>query len=362
VTVSAVTKYYMFGGQRVAMRQGDVVYYLHSDHLGSTSLTTDITGTVVAETRYLPYGEERWKNEAQPTDFTFTGQRAERGFGLMDYNARYYDSYLNRFISADTVVPEAGNPQSLNRYSYAINNPLGYIDPSGHDGEPWWTRAIQALKQNLDTYLVSEHDASVLSIGVTGGARVTGLGPAVHSTIDVVSNEKGQIQVFYTEHTKYHLALLSGDEDVVQFTKARLGDDPIIPQIESNIFPQVSFGLAGGFAEGGSLATDVQEYGGLADVFSLSGGELLSGSYSISEGYDPNPEVVNGTYEDRPYSVPIINNVQTVTKGVAGGFSLFPVSVAHYGTESTPLGPQIDLPYQWLVDTCKVVGGCGNQP
>ncbi|MEJ2556516.1 MAG: RHS repeat-associated core domain-containing protein, partial [Anaerolineae bacterium] len=132
VVVSAVTKYYYHGDQRVAMRQGDVVYYLHSDHLGSTSLTTDITGTVVAETRYLPYGEERWKNEAQPTDFAFTGQRAERGFGLMDYNARYYDPWLGRFVSADTVVPEAGNPQDWNRYSYAANNLLKFNDPSGH--------------------------------------------------------------------------------------------------------------------------------------------------------------------------------------------------------------------------------------
>jgi hypothetical protein len=33
--------------------------FIHSDHLGSTSLTTDMTGTLVAETRYLPYGEER---------------------------------------------------------------------------------------------------------------------------------------------------------------------------------------------------------------------------------------------------------------------------------------------------------------
>jgi RHS repeat-associated protein len=106
--------------------------FIHADHLGSTSLTTDITGTVVAETRYLPYGEERWTNEAQPTDFTFTGQRAERGFALMDYNARYYDPGLGRFVSADTVVPEAGNPQALNRFSYAMGNPLRYTDPTGH--------------------------------------------------------------------------------------------------------------------------------------------------------------------------------------------------------------------------------------
>jgi hypothetical protein len=51
------------------------------------SLTTDITGTVVAETRYLPYGGERWITGTLVTDFTFTGQRAERGFGLMECEA-----------------------------------------------------------------------------------------------------------------------------------------------------------------------------------------------------------------------------------------------------------------------------------
>jgi RHS repeat-associated protein len=132
VTVSAITKYYYHGGQRIAIRQGDVVYFIHSDHLGSTSLTTDITGTVVAETRYLPYGGERWITGTLVTDFTFTGQRAERGFGLMDYNARYYDPWLGRFVSPDSIIPSIGDPQALDRYAYTYNNPLKYNDPSGH--------------------------------------------------------------------------------------------------------------------------------------------------------------------------------------------------------------------------------------
>jgi RHS repeat-associated protein len=116
------------------MRQGDVVYYLHGDHLGSTSLTTDQSGVPVAETRYLPYGEERWTSGGAVSGYTFTGQRAERGFGLMDYRARYYDPKLGRFVSADTVVPNPTNPQLFNRYSYAGNNPLRYDDPDGHGG------------------------------------------------------------------------------------------------------------------------------------------------------------------------------------------------------------------------------------
>jgi len=51
---------------------------------------------------------------------------------LLFYNARWYDPVIGRFISADTIVPQPGNPQSLNRYSYTANNPLRFVDPSGH--------------------------------------------------------------------------------------------------------------------------------------------------------------------------------------------------------------------------------------
>jgi len=84
--------------------------YIHSDHLGSVSLTTDASAAVVAETRYLPYGQERWQSGGAVTDFGFTGQRSERGFGLLDYRARYYSPRLGRFVSADSLVPQPGNP------------------------------------------------------------------------------------------------------------------------------------------------------------------------------------------------------------------------------------------------------------
>jgi RHS repeat-associated protein len=63
------------------------------------------------------------------------GQRLEGSVGLYDYNARYYSPLFGRFISADSIVPEPGNPQALNRYSYVLNNPLQYTDPNGHF---WW--------------------------------------------------------------------------------------------------------------------------------------------------------------------------------------------------------------------------------
>jgi RHS repeat-associated protein len=78
-----------------------------------------------------PWGAVRpGPNNALPTGYTFTGQ-LDSGLGLMYYGARFYDGALGRFISPDTIVPEPGNPQALNRYSYVLNNPLRYTDPTG---------------------------------------------------------------------------------------------------------------------------------------------------------------------------------------------------------------------------------------
>jgi len=140
-----ITKtHYSLGGQLAALRvispTGNVLYYLHSDHLGSVSLVTcgntgGCNGTpyqgAVARQMYSPYGTVRWSQGAPPTDIGFTGQRAD-ATGLMFYQARYYSAYLNRFISPDTIIPDPANPQSLNRYSYVFNNPLKYVDSSGH--------------------------------------------------------------------------------------------------------------------------------------------------------------------------------------------------------------------------------------
>jgi RHS repeat-associated protein len=168
VTIQAVHKNYHFGSQLVASRRGSEVYFIHGDHLGSTSLTTDNSGTVVAETRYLPYGEVRWTaGGAQPTDFTFTGQRAERGFGLMDYKARYYDPRLGRFISPDSIVPELGNPQSLNRYSYVNNSPVRFNDLSGHS-RPLPPCHICQVKIDISNWSDLAKDLAVIGSFPTG--------------------------------------------------------------------------------------------------------------------------------------------------------------------------------------------------
>jgi len=106
-----------------------------TDHLGSTVAITDSNGTLTSQQRYLPFGGTR-TNVTTPnspgTDFGYTGQRqldADMG-GLMDYRARFYSPYLNRFIQPDSITP--AGPQGLNRYSYVSNNPVNFNDPTGH--------------------------------------------------------------------------------------------------------------------------------------------------------------------------------------------------------------------------------------
>ncbi len=131
-----MAKYEYAGGQRIAQRQGGVLTYLHGDHLGSASLATNASGAKItnSDTRYYPYGVTRpgLAGTGLPTDRRFTGQREEASLGFYDYGARPYDPALGRFLQADTLVPEPGNPQSLNRYAYVLGNPLYYVDPSGH--------------------------------------------------------------------------------------------------------------------------------------------------------------------------------------------------------------------------------------
>jgi RHS repeat-associated protein len=126
------TKYYFAGSQRIAMRKNGVMTYLLSDQLGSTSLAVDASGAKISEVRYDPWGKMRYSsNPGLPTEYTYTGQRDyTKDFGLMFYNARWYDSSIGRFAQADSVT--SGGVQSFDRYAGMANNPTRYTDPSGH--------------------------------------------------------------------------------------------------------------------------------------------------------------------------------------------------------------------------------------
>ena len=85
--------------------------------------------------RYFPFGDWRSEPAQTITSLGYTGHRhnnlAANDLGLIYMNARYYLSGLGRFASPDTLVPDPANPQAFNRYSYSLNNPIRYTDPTG---------------------------------------------------------------------------------------------------------------------------------------------------------------------------------------------------------------------------------------
>ncbi|MFZ2444934.1 MAG: toxin TcdB middle/N-terminal domain-containing protein [Syntrophobacteraceae bacterium] len=135
-TNGIATRHIFAGGRRIASRitsgNNEGTYYHHPDHLGSLSLVIKPDTTSAQTATYYPFGEIHTETNPDLFHNKFTGQEQDPESGLYYYGARYYDPALGRFISPDSIVQAALDPQTLNRYSYCRNNPLVYADPSGH--------------------------------------------------------------------------------------------------------------------------------------------------------------------------------------------------------------------------------------
>ena len=122
--------------------------YLTFDHLGSTTAVSDEKGHIASETGsdtqllgYDPWGARRQPDQLPPSmgyspspgNRDFTGQETIPTIGLINMNGRVYDFALGRFLSPDPVIQAPDDLQNWNRYSYALNNPLRYTDPTGYD-------------------------------------------------------------------------------------------------------------------------------------------------------------------------------------------------------------------------------------
>lgn len=132
---SNFNEYLFFGGKRIARRDSDNnVNYYFSDHLGTARVVTNSTGTIQDDSDFYPFGGERSYLSSSGNNYKFTGKERDAESGLDDFGARYLSSSLGRFTSPDsTSYSKSMNPQSLNLYAYAFNNPLIYVDPSGHE-------------------------------------------------------------------------------------------------------------------------------------------------------------------------------------------------------------------------------------
>ncbi|MBQ4900934.1 RHS repeat-associated core domain-containing protein [Paenibacillus sp. Marseille-P2973] len=106
-------------------------YYMYNGH-GDVVQINDASGNLLNSYEYDTWGTITSKLESMSNPFTYTGEYYDEESGLYYLRARYYDPVDARFISEDTYEGTLNNPLSLNLYTYVENNPLKYIDPTGH--------------------------------------------------------------------------------------------------------------------------------------------------------------------------------------------------------------------------------------
>jgi len=148
----------------IAVKTGNtrIMYYAHTDHLGSLRLLSDANKSIASRYYYDAWGKRTLVSGSHITNRGFTMHEHLDDFGLINMNARLYDPVIGRFLSPDPYVQAPDFSQSYNRYSYAGNNPLVYTDP---DGELFWLIpvAIGAIMGGYSGYKIAE------AKGVTGG-------------------------------------------------------------------------------------------------------------------------------------------------------------------------------------------------
>jgi RHS repeat-associated protein len=151
-------------------------YYLE-DGLGNIRFMANSTGTSATKVMYDPFGNLR--SSANANDIEFQGQWFDDENSQYFLRARYYDPAIGRFISRDTFAGDIQQPQSLNRYTYVQNNPVNYIDPSGH---VMWGQVEQGALQTLGGAAEAIAGGGVLyatgwtGVGAMGGFTLMGVG------------------------------------------------------------------------------------------------------------------------------------------------------------------------------------------
>jgi RHS repeat-associated protein len=128
-TPSSPSREYIYaGGRLLAKIDSTGAKYYHQDHL-SNRMVTDPSGNVVAQVGHFPFGESWYNSTNEKLSFTSYERDKESG---NDYaKARFYLSRLGRFSSPDPLPGLTSDPQSFNRYSYVLNDPINLVDPEG---------------------------------------------------------------------------------------------------------------------------------------------------------------------------------------------------------------------------------------
>ena len=258
--------------------------YLHHDHLGSLTVITDSAGKIEKEFSFDAWGKRRAPNlsdkdlaftleelGSESTNIGFTGHEQMDGVGLIHMNGRVYDAELGRFLSADPHIQEPYNTQSLNRYSYVLNNPLSYTDPSGFFFKSILKKFVKAIK-NFHKAILNHFKSTLRAIGRVINA-VPGMSTVVGLVISFYCPPCGAAYFQYLSLLNAAISLANGAPIGAVLTNYAVG----------NVTAGVGGGI-GGALGGGAVANAAGSMVASGIASKASGGKFIDGVKNAAIG------------------------------------------------------------------------------
>ena len=232
-------------------------------------LVTNQSGDVAEEIFYLPYGGLLDGNSDER--FQYTGQEKDKETGFQYYGARYYDSDFRRFLQPDPIIADIYDPQNLNRYSYVLNNPYKYVDPSGNFVDT--VADVAFIGYDIYAIIKNPEDSSnylALAADVVGAVvpGLTGFGVAVKAAKNADKIGDAAKAITKTDDT---IDAVRGAEKGVDGVTSAGGVSDSGKALQSEIaqmeekFDNVRFGR-GGLAEKNLDAVRTEKRGGIVNI------------------------------------------------------------------------------------------------
>lgn len=126
--------------------KGDNRFYIQNAH-GDVVNLTNTDGEVTKKYTYDAFGVEKNIDENDTNAFRYCGEYYDAETGTIYLRARYYNPGTGRFISRDSFAGRRSDPLSLNLYTYCHNNPIFYLDPTGHNAwTNFWNEFVDCWK------------------------------------------------------------------------------------------------------------------------------------------------------------------------------------------------------------------------
>ena len=310
VTENGQTRHFYFldGGAIYVLDDGTganngQLYYAFTDHLGSVTRLYSESGNEVFTAKYDAWGKQTITTNSLQFRHGYTGHEMMPEFGLINMNGRLYDPALGRFLSPDNYVQLPDFSQSFNRYSYCLNNPLKYTDPSGE----FWHLVLGAVIGGMMNCAMNAHNIDsfwegfgYFGIGALAGAVSVGIASGVNVTLAGGSFSAG----FWGNATGVaSTGFISGS-----LTGAASGfSGAFITEASNSWMNGDGFGkgLLNGLRGGGMAALTAGVSGGITGGFDAleKGTNFWTGksSFDLSKAYTahgfiPGEETVTGTY------------------------------------------------------------------